>query len=75
MRPSMGIAADLVLVVLAGLAGGLIAHRLGQPLLVGYILGGLAVGPHLPGPTVSDIHNVELLAEIGVALLLFSGPV
>ncbi|HET6637910.1 MAG TPA: cation:proton antiporter, partial [Gemmatimonadota bacterium] len=68
----MGIAADLVLVVLAGLAGGLIAHRLGQPLLVGYILGGLAVGPHLPGPTVSDIHNVELLAEIGVALLLFA---
>jgi monovalent cation:H+ antiporter-2, CPA2 family len=68
----MGIAADLVLVVLAGLAGGLVAHRLGQPLLIGYILGGLAVGPHLPGPTVSDIHNVELLAEIGVALLLFA---
>ena len=68
----MGIASDLVLVVLAGLAGGLVAHRLGQPLLVGYILGGLAVGPHLPGPTVSDIHNVELLAEIGVALLLFA---
>ncbi|MGH7566660.1 MAG: cation:proton antiporter [Gemmatimonadota bacterium] len=68
----MGIAADLVLVVLAGLAGGLVAHRLGQPLLVGYILGGVVVGPHLPGPTVSDIHNVELLAEIGVALLLFA---
>lgn len=68
----MGIAADLVLVVLAGLAGGLVAHRLGQPLLIGYILGGLVVGPHLPGPTVSDIHNVELLAEIGVALLLFA---
>ena len=68
----MGIAADLVLVVLAGLAGGLVAHRLGQPLLVGYILGGFFVGPYLPGPTVSDIHNVELLAEIGVALLLFA---
>lgn len=68
----MGIAADLVLVVLAGLAGGLVAHRLGQPLLIGYILGGVVVGPHLPGPTVSDIHNVELLAEIGVALLLFA---
>ena len=68
----MGIAADLVLVVLAGLAGGLVAHRLGQPLLIGYILGGVIVGPHLPGPTVGDIHNVELLAEIGVALLLFA---
>ena len=68
----MGIASDLVLVVLAGLAGGLLAHRLGQPLLIGYILGGFLVGPHFPGPTVSDIHNVELLAEIGVALLLFA---
>src|SRR5687768_10098690 len=68
----MGIAADLVLVVLAGLAGGLVAHRLGQPLLIGYILGGVIVGPHIPGPSVSNIHNVELLAEIGVALLLFA---
>jgi CPA2 family monovalent cation:H+ antiporter-2 len=68
----MGIAADLVLVVLAGLAGGLVAHRLGQPLLIGYILGGVVVGPHIPGPSVSNIHNVELLAEIGVALLLFA---
>jgi CPA2 family monovalent cation:H+ antiporter-2 len=68
----MGIAADLVLVVLAGLLGGLVAYRLGQPLLIGYILGGVAVGPHFPGPTVGDIHNVELLAEIGVALLLFA---
>jgi CPA2 family monovalent cation:H+ antiporter-2 len=68
----MGIASDLVLVVLAGLAGGLLAHRLGQPLLIGYILGGFLVGPHFPGPTVGDIRNVELLAEIGVALLLFA---
>ena len=68
----MGIASDLVLVVLAGLLGGLIAYRLGQPLLIGYILGGVLVGPNMPGPTVSDIHNVELLAEIGVALLLFA---
>ncbi|HET6616803.1 MAG TPA: cation:proton antiporter [Gemmatimonadota bacterium] len=68
----MGIASDLVLVVLAGLVGGLVAYRFGQPLLIGYILGGVLVGPHMPGPTVSDIHNVELLAEIGVALLLFA---
>lgn len=68
----MGIAADIVLIVVAGLAGGLIAHRLGQPLLVGYILAGVLVGPHTAGPTVGEIHNIELLAEIGVALLLFA---
>lgn len=68
----MGIAADIILVVLAGLFGGLIAHRLKQPLLVGYILAGVLVGPHTAGPTVGDIHDIELLAEIGVALLLFA---
>ncbi len=68
----MGIAADLVLIVVAGVVGGLVAHRLGQPLLVGYILAGIAVGPHTAGPTVVEIHDIELLAEIGVALLLFA---
>jgi len=68
----MGIAADIILIVVAGLLGGLLAHRLGQPVLVGYILAGVAVGPFTPGPTVGDRHEIELLAEIGVALLLFA---
>lgn len=68
----MGIAADIILIVLAGLLGGLIAQRFGQPLLVGYILAGVLVGPHTAGPTVVEVHDIELLAEIGVALLLFA---
>jgi CPA2 family monovalent cation:H+ antiporter-2 len=68
----MGIVADLVLVVAAALLGGLVAHRLGQPPLIGYILGGVLVGPNTAGPTVVEIHDIELLAEIGVALLLFA---
>ncbi len=68
----MGIAADIVIIVVAGLIGGLIAQRLKQPLLLGYILAGIMVGPFTVGPTVSDVHEIELLAEIGVALLLFA---
>ncbi len=68
----MGIAADIILIVVAGMFGGLVAQRLGQPLLVGYILAGVLVGPHTAGPTVVAIHDIELLAEIGVALLLFA---
>ena len=68
----MGIAADFVLIVIAGLVGGLIARLLRLPLLVGYVLAGLFVGPHTGGPTVTQIHDIETLAEIGVALLLFS---
>jgi len=68
----MGIAADIALIVVAAFIGGAVAQRLGQPLIVGYILAGIMVGPYTAGPTVVKIHEIELLAEIGVALLLFA---
>jgi len=68
----MGIASDIAIIVVAGLLGGLIAQKFRQPLVLGYILAGIAVGPYTGGITVSDIHVIELLAEIGVALLLFA---
>ena len=67
----MGIAADIVLIVLAALIGGIIAQRLKQPLILGYILAGIVLGPHTGGVTVSEVHEIEKLAEIGIALLLF----
>ncbi len=68
----MELVTDLTLVVVAALVGGLLAQRLRQPLIVGYILAGIAVGPFTGGLTVTRIHDIEQLAEIGVALLLFS---
>lgn len=68
----MGIAADIVIILVAALLGGLIAQKLKLPLILGYILSGVLVGPYTGGVTVSDIHEIELLAEIGVALLLFA---
>jgi CPA2 family monovalent cation:H+ antiporter-2 len=68
----MGIAADIAIIVVAGLIGALIAQQLRQPLILGYILAGVMVGPFTGGVTVAEIHNIELLAEIGVALLLFA---
>ena len=68
----MGIAADIVIIIVAALIGALIAQVLRQPLILGYILAGLVIGPHTGGITVSDVHTIELLAEIGVALLLFA---
>ena len=68
----MGLAADFVLIVVAGFFGGLLARLLRLPLLVGYVAAGVVIGPHTAGPTVVQIHDVERLAEIGVALLLFS---
>jgi CPA2 family monovalent cation:H+ antiporter-2 len=68
----MGIAGDIVIIVMSALLGGLIAQALKQPLILGYILAGVMVGPYTGGITVSDIHNIEKLAEIGIALLLFA---
>jgi monovalent cation:H+ antiporter-2, CPA2 family len=68
----MGIAADIAIILVAALLGGLLAQRLKQPLLLGYIVAGVLVGPYTGGITVTEIHDIELLAEIGVALLLFA---
>jgi CPA2 family monovalent cation:H+ antiporter-2 len=61
---------DLVIALGAAFLGGLIAQRLGLPVLLGYIVAGVAIGPNTPG-LVADRHNVELLANLGVALLMF----
>lgn len=63
---------DLAYVFSAALLGGLVARKLRQPLILGYVAGGLIISPFTPGPTVSDFHSLELLAEIGVILLMFS---
>ncbi|HXF63365.1 MAG TPA: cation:proton antiporter, partial [Caldilineaceae bacterium] len=68
----MGIAADIAIIVVAALAGAYIAQKLRQPLILGYILAGIVVGPYTGGIKVTEIHDIELLAEIGVALLLFA---
>jgi CPA2 family monovalent cation:H+ antiporter-2 len=67
---------DLTIIsVLAGalavaLAFGWLTRRLGLSPLVGYLLAGIAVGPHTPG-FVADVRLAAQLAEIGVILLMF----
>ncbi|MBC8425887.1 cation:proton antiporter [bacterium] len=68
----MGIAADVAIIVTAGFLGGVVAQRLRQPLILGYIAAGVILGPVTGGAFIYDPHDIELLAEIGVALLLFA---
>ncbi len=62
---------DLVLALGAAFLGGMVAQRLGQPVLLGYILAGVLIGPNTPG-LVADREGVDLLANLGVALLMFA---
>ena len=63
---------ELAYVFGAALLGGAVAKLLRQPLIIGYVLGGILIGPFTPGPTISEIHQFEILAEIGVILLMYS---
>ncbi len=47
-------------------------QRLHQPVVLGYILAGLIVGPHVPIPLVADPQVIRTLSELGVILLMFS---
>src|SRR5688500_384979 len=46
-------------------------QRLRQPVVLGYLLSGLLVGPHVPFPLVADPDVVHTLSETGVILLMF----
>lgn len=64
---------DLALILIVAAITTLLFRRIKQPLVLGYIIAGFLVGPHLSiTPTVVDTTNVETLAEIGVIFLLFS---
>ncbi|HEY7142016.1 MAG TPA: cation:proton antiporter [Methylomirabilota bacterium] len=63
---------DLAYVFAAAVLGGGLAWLARQPLILGYVLGGILVSPLTPGPSLSDLHTFELFAEIGVVLLMFS---
>jgi CPA2 family monovalent cation:H+ antiporter-2 len=49
---------------------GFVATRLKMPALVGYLLAGIAIGPHTPG-FIADVELAGQLAEVGVMLLMF----
>src|SRR5947199_10794562 len=63
---------DLGLLFLAALGGGLLAQAVHQPLIVGYVLAGVLMGPFTPGATLSDPHAFQLFADVGVVLLMFT---
>src|SRR5277367_5899411 len=72
MEPDPILFRDLTYIFLAAVVGGLLAWRLRLPLILGFVLGGIAISPFTPGPHVSDLHIFEVFAEVGVVLLMFS---
>src|SRR5688500_218793 len=68
--PEFGLILTLATSLAAALVCGYITHRLGLSPIVGYLLAGVAIGPHTPG-FIADPELAEQLAEVGVILLMF----
>jgi CPA2 family monovalent cation:H+ antiporter-2 len=62
---------DIVIIFGLAITVLFICHRLRVPAVVGYLLTGIFVGPYGFG-LVKAVHEVEILAEIGIVLLLFT---
>src|SRR6266850_1213795 len=60
-----------IVLAVAGLTT-IVFQRLKQPVVLGYIITGLIVGPYVPVPLVADRGIVQTLSELGVILLMFS---
>ena len=63
---------NLALVLCVAAVTTVVFKRLRQPVIFGYLLAGMIVGPHVPIPLVADEGIVRTLSELGVILLLFS---
>jgi len=62
---------DIVIIFVLSIVILFICHRLRVPAIVGFLLAGILAGPYGLG-LVKAVHEVELLAEVGVVLLLFT---
>ena len=62
---------SFTILLAVALVGGMVAHRLRQPVILGYLVVGVIVGPHALG-VVKDVAFVEAAATIGVALLMLT---
>lgn len=67
----LGLVGDLAIVAAAAVVGGVIARLLRLPTVLGYLAAGIVIGPNSPGPS-TDVRDVQLVADLGVALLMFT---
>ncbi len=64
---------DLAVVIVVAAGTTLLCRALRQPVVIGYLLAGLIIGPYTPPFTlVHDMHSISTMAELGLAILMFA---
>ena len=73
MGDELHLISDLALILISAGITTIIFKLLKQPLVLGYIVAGVIVGPHFNlFPTVIETHSIEIWSEIGIIFLLFA---
>ena len=68
----IGFIRDLAVVMIVAGATTILFQRMRQPVLLGYILAGVLIGPHTPGVLVGDPRAIDDISNLGVVLLMFT---
>jgi monovalent cation:H+ antiporter-2, CPA2 family len=68
---SLNFLEDLALVLCVAALTSVVFQTLRQPVVVGYLVAGMIVGPHLPIPLLADQARIHSISELGVILLMF----
>lgn len=71
MSHELHVILNVAVAVTIALIGGLLAHRLHQSVILGYLLAGVVIGPFTPG-FIGDREQIGALAEVGVIFLMFA---
>lgn len=72
MEIHRGFVEDLALVFCVAAITTVVCRKLRQPVVLGYLLAGMIVGPYIPIPLVADLDTVHTLSELGVILVMFA---
>ena len=71
MTEELHLILNVAVAVVIALGGGLVAHALRQPPILGYLVAGMLIGPFTPG-FIGDREEIAGLAEVGVIFLMFA---
>src|ERR687892_923652 len=70
--PSDFIVQDFAVIMIIAAIMLIITYKLKQPMVIGYILAGMVIGPYTPPFTlIQSVETVNVFAELGIIMLLF----
>jgi len=63
---------DFAVIMIVAAIMVLLTYKLKQPMVLGYIIAGMIIGPYTPPfPLLQDIDTINIFAELGIIMLLF----